>query len=154
MMNGIGGSMGLPSMEMMSRMRAQMFTKADADGSGGIDAAEFTGLAKNAPAGAVSGSDPAEEFARVDTDGNGSVTQSELDARMEALFADVRPTAERFGADAGGTSSNLLQQLLDALGGDAASKDGAGSPKLLERLASQLEQRYGGGVASRLAVTA
>ncbi|MBU0985036.1 MAG: EF-hand domain-containing protein [candidate division Zixibacteria bacterium] len=69
----------------MQEMRQQVFAEMDTDGSGAIDKAEFSAVARER-AGAMQGAKSVDEiFAEIDTDGDGAITQIEMDAHAEAM---------------------------------------------------------------------
>ncbi len=76
--SGMGfGSM--PSTAQLSQMREKMFSKADANGDGGIDKTEF---AKGAQG--TNGKNIDEGFAKVDTDKNGKISKDEMNTFTES----------------------------------------------------------------------
>ncbi len=103
-----------PSLE---EMQEEMFTRADANGDGTIDADELAAMAANGPEGGPSGE---ELLARLDTDGDGVVSRAESDAGIEEMH-QKRPPGPPPGMEIGRTGSesdasdSLTQNLLDAL---------------------------------------
>jgi len=96
----------------IQQMQKHVFSKADADGSGGVNLAEFKAIGKNVPAGlqAPTGApDLSQVFGKLDADGNGEVTETELTNAP-------RPTFDA-GMDQGFLQSLQESQnsLLDAL---------------------------------------
>jgi len=78
-----------------SAMKARMFGKADADGSGGVDQTElqnlFDKVAKKTGTTAASAS---EQFSKMDTNGDGSLSSDELSAGMKSLMAPPKSTVD------------------------------------------------------------
>ena len=99
----------------MAEMRQRMFSKADADGSGGISLDEFKELGKAQKKGGPEGAgkaggapDPTEMFSKFDADGNGELTQAELDSGMQSMM-EARTSKIKLGDDDG--TSSLLEIL-------------------------------------------
>jgi EF hand len=171
MMSGINRAGGMPSADMMAQMRNKMFSKADSDGSGGVDIKEFSAMTKMGPPGAAGGlseADTKAEFKKLDGNGDGAIDKAELEKGVKEMMSKFQSTMAKFakpeGADAapgvggvGGESSSndkSLQTLLKALEGAAnkhktqgsagGSKDGAHNlQQMLQRLSSQLGNTYG-----------
>jgi hypothetical protein len=132
MIGGMGGSM--PSMQAMQQMRERMFSKADGNGSGGLDASEFDAMvqdspmAKMAPSGGI---DRQEAFAKLDQDGSGELSAAELDSAHQEMMARLQTTLQRFGADAGGGAQASAredsgwQTLLNSLSVSGSDDDGS-----------------------------
>jgi hypothetical protein len=162
MISSIGGSSG-GMQSIMSQMQTKMFKKADADGSGGIDAKEFGSMVQNSPMGqaGISSEDQTNQFNKLDVDGNGSLTQAEMEKGMKDMMSQFQSTMQSFGGGSGGASAppagdNVLQSLLDSIGktseGSGQKKsDGVGNQnrdtaslqKTLEQLISKLNSTYG-----------
>jgi Ca2+-binding EF-hand superfamily protein len=130
--NTLGGSNAWASMSSQRTTRPpgaadaasfkqKMFERADADGSGGIDAGELQGLmdqiASKTGQTAASG-DAATTFSKLDTNGDGSLGQAELDSGLKNLlppppdtmsFARSRGSSGNEGASRQDT--RLLQQI-------------------------------------------
>lgn len=136
----------------MAQMRAQMFKKSDSDSSGGLNVEEFKAMVAQGPGrppGADASSSIENDFASFDADGDGSLTQTELDAGVEARMAEFRSTVDRFGGGPGGPGgpppgpppdsgssddedeSDPLQTLMAALEGTDAKS---------QKVADQLRQ--------------
>ena len=88
-----------------SAMKAKMFGKADADGSGGVDQTElqnlFDKVAKKTGTTAASAS---EQFSKMVTNGDGSLSSDELSTGMKSLMAPPNSTvdfAQRQGMPSG-----------------------------------------------------
>ena len=87
----------------IQQMQKQMFSKADADGNGGLSLEEFKAVGKNMPAGIqlpAGAPDPSKIFAKLDANENGELSQAELANAPHPNF------------DAG-MSQNILQSLQD-----------------------------------------
>lgn len=108
-------------MAQIREIRAQLFKKADADQSGGLDISEFTALGQSLPGGpaataGASATDAAQAmFSRLDTDGDGALTKAAMAARrppdMLAAMLGQQESAEA----SGGQVQALMQQLLRTL---------------------------------------
>ena len=153
--------------------REKAFSKADSDGSGGVDPTELQTLlaqAQGATAGTGSTSTQDEAlFKKMDSDGNGSLDAGELDVGMRALTSPPPSTmgfAQSRGAggdDAGGPPPDGgLAGLMDQIA-QASDTDGDGSldqdelGKLGDTLASAFEgalQSMGADAGTSMAVTA
>jgi hypothetical protein len=103
---------------MQAPKRHRRFEKMDANGDGGLDESELSGMAKR------SGKSAADILKRLDTSGDGKVDAQEMDAG--------RPKHNREGGNPDGSIAsqfttslmNLLKQLRDS-GSDAESGQGA-----------------------------
>lgn len=78
-----------------SAMKARMFSKADADGSGGVDKTELqTMFSKIAEKTGTTAADAETQFSQMDTDGDGSLSADELDTGMKSLMPPPSSTME------------------------------------------------------------
>ena len=98
-------------MQQMQKARAEMFSKADTDASGGLSLSEFTAMGADNPNATQDSKAIQSMFTKLDTDGDGSLTQAELDAGA--------PPQQ----DIGMLSDKVLSALLDILGGDESSEE-------------------------------
>jgi Ca2+-binding EF-hand superfamily protein len=79
--SGIGSQSGYNPTEMA----AQFFKKADANGDGGIDKAEFKTMLSQGPGGQTGTVDTDKMFSEMDTDGNGTISQTENENAMKKM---------------------------------------------------------------------
>ena len=122
---------GMPLAHDFSKVRQQMFTRADGNGDGGLDIDEFKGMGKNLPGGKkVSASDDkiAELFNKMDTDHDGKLTQTEMDA---ARPKHMRPPLDM-----------LLQAQQDGSSSAAASGNDGTDQKGASTLVQKLQNLY------------
>ncbi len=125
MISGIGGSGGMPD---FSRIQAQMqqksvqaFSKADGDGSGGLNIDEFKSMVESSPMAKAGGANKASEaFGKLDADGDGSLTKTELDdgmkKMMEKMSTQMFAQFNQGGGESSKTqSSNDTRKQLEAL---------------------------------------
>lgn len=78
-----------------SAMKARMFSKVDADGSGGVDQAELQTLfSKIAEKTGTTAADAQTAFGQMDSDGNGSLSADELDTGMKSLMPPPSSTLQ------------------------------------------------------------
>jgi Ca2+-binding EF-hand superfamily protein len=145
MVSGLSGAGGTPDFSkiqaQMQQRSAQAFSKADGDGSGGLNVDEFKSMVESSPMakmGGTQGKDASEAFKKLDGDGDGSVTQTELNDGMQKMmkqmstqmFAQSLASPQsQGGGQAQATDSRQqqlqsLQSLLAALqNGSAQSSD-------------------------------
>jgi hypothetical protein len=94
-----------------------LFKRADADGSGGVDASELQKMLAHHPGGGS-----AVDFSRLDSDsdGSGSLDATELDTAMKSLMPKPSSTVE-FAQQRGGQDDDLFSKVdANGDGGDAA----------------------------------
>ena len=78
-----------------TKMKAELFAKVDADGSGTVDKTELQGMLDatvNKSGGTTTSA--ADVFANIDSDGNGSLSADELDQGMKRLMPPPADTLE------------------------------------------------------------
>jgi Ca2+-binding EF-hand superfamily protein len=129
MISGISGG-GMPSMDAMRQMQQRLFSKADADGSGGLGAAEFESMMKSSPMGGTGpgGVSAAEAFQKIDGDGDGQLTAGEMEAAQKQMMERFQSTVQTFGSGGGAStdrsqaSQDSLQSLLDSIGRQAEER--------------------------------
>ncbi len=133
MISGIGGGMGgMPSMDAMRQMQQKMFSKADADASGGLDIKEFESAMANSP---MAGKGPKgvtaqDAFKKIDGDGNGQLSTTEMQAMQDQMMQRMQSTMQAFGgAGAGGMGG-----MAGVMGGGAASDTQSSLDALLKAL--------------------
>jgi Ca2+-binding EF-hand superfamily protein len=68
-----------------AQMAAQFFKKADANGDGGIDKAEFKTMLSQGPGGKTGTMDTDKIFSEIDVDGNGNISQAENENAMKKM---------------------------------------------------------------------
>jgi hypothetical protein len=114
MISGIGGG-GMPAMGAMRQMQQKMFGKADADASGGLDAAEFGSMMKSRPMGGRTpdGLSADDAFKKIDGDGNGN--EQDKSGRASSNTDDL---------------ANQLRSLIDKLSSTYVSVGGGRSAGL------------------------
>lgn len=101
-------------------IRQKMFSRFDADGSGGLSLDEFTEAHDNRPAkpGSVEGARSVDEiFSEIDTNGDGELTEEELLAH--------RQNNPSRGAPGGMMSSEMFASLQQMLEGADTDSDGS-----------------------------
>jgi hypothetical protein len=134
MISGISGG-GMPSMDAMRQMQQKMFGKADADASGGLDAAEFEQAMKNSPMGGKgpAGMSAADAFKTIDGDGNGQVSQTEMEDAHQQMMERFQSTMQAFGQGSSAPSApsqDAWQTLMQSIGsGDEQSESGRAASK-------------------------
>lgn len=151
---------GMPSLDAMRQMQQKMFSKADADASGGLDATEFESMMKASPMGGGQGAgglSTEDAFKRIDGDGNGQLSQAEMEEAHQQMMARMQSTVQAFGGgettstgSAGGQST--LDALLRALGqgeqnSDRTAQAIANTDDLMAQLramADKVSSAYGG----------
>ncbi|HEX2011083.1 MAG TPA: EF-hand domain-containing protein [Roseateles sp.] len=156
---GIGSSASAAWSEMRSARaearRAQMFAKADADGSGGIDASELqTVLARLSETSGGSLGDAEEQFSAMDGDGDGSLSSEELDSGLKSLLPPPSSTlefAQRMGGGGPGGQGGMppppgADEEETGSSVDALDSNGDGVVSLQERLAGELQEALQGAI--------
>jgi hypothetical protein len=115
MISALGGSMGMPSMDAMRQMQHKLFTKADGNGSGGLDATEFDAMVKSSPMAGKGpqGASTDDMFRKIDGDGNGELSQVEMEGAHQQMMERFQSTMQAFGQ--GEAASTRSQDALDAL---------------------------------------
>jgi len=92
-----------------TKMREKLFSKADADSNGNVDASELqsmlTRLSGNSGTGDSSSSDATALLKKMDSDGNGSLGSTELDAGMRALTGPP-PSTMQFAQSRSGAAAD------------------------------------------------
>lgn len=139
MISGISGG-GMPSMDAMRLMQQKMFGKADADASGGLDAAEFESMMKNSPMGGKGpgGVSAEDAFNKIDGDGNGQLTQAEMESAHEQMMARFQSTVQTFGGASSKPSQESWQTLLRSIGSDGEQDKSARAMAQTDDLVAQL----------------
>jgi Ca2+-binding EF-hand superfamily protein len=127
-------------------MKAKMFGKADADGSGGVDQTELQNLFdKVATKTGASATSASEQFGKMDADGDGSLSSDELSSGMKSLMPPPRSTvdfAQRRGDDGG--SEAAVNELFSNLDADSSGDLNATELKALtDRMAADLSGSTG-----------
>jgi len=126
MLSGIEHGSSLSSTDLLSRMtemRTQMFAKADSNGDGALDEAEFEGLVSSSPKAGLfeqSGQSTSDAFAKLDSDGDGLITTSEAEA--------ARPPVQAFTPDL----MSFFIGLQEAEGGEHSELKPSVSPNASE----------------------
>lgn len=120
-----GASGAWPDMNAQrTKMREKLFSKADADGNGSVDASELQSmlarLSGNSGAGDSSSSDATALLKKMDSDGDGSLSSTELDAGMRALIGPP-PSTMQFAQSRSGASGDSGD--ASAIGPTARSGD-------------------------------
>ena len=81
-----------------TKMREKLFSKADSDGNGSVDASELQSmlarLSGNSAGGDSSSTNAADLLKKLDADGNGSLNSTELDAGMRVLTGPPASTMQ------------------------------------------------------------
>lgn len=123
---------GANALAAMQQMRERMFSRADADDSGGLSLAELQALGPPPPAGPArpaagpaggSASGPVQSvFDSLDTDQDGTVSQAEIDAARP-------PAPEAGGLDA--LQHATMSALLHAQEASRRENDGSGDLRQL-----------------------
>jgi hypothetical protein len=143
---------GMPSMDAMRQMQQRSFTKADANGSGGLDTTEFQSMVKDSPMGAQAsqGANTQDMFKQIDGDGNGELSQAELQDAQTQLMSGFQSTLQAFGSGSAAStgssgSQDSLQTLLRSLGqagssGGNSAADGTSGNDLYKQLRSLMDK--------------
>jgi EF hand len=140
MISGISGG-GMPSMDAMRQMQQKMFGKADADASGGLDAAEFESMVKNGPMGGKGpgGMSAADAFKTIDGDGNGQLSQVEMEDAHQQMMARMQSTLQAFGgASSSQPSQTSWQTLLQSIGNNGEQNPSGRAVSQTDDLVAQL----------------
>ena len=114
--SGIGSQSGFDP----TQMAAQFFKKADANGDGGIDKAEFKTILSRGPGGQTGTMDTDKIFSEIDADGNGTISQAENENAMKKM--GVRGGAPPSGPPPGGMGGGGTQK--SGTTGDFSSSSG------------------------------
>jgi Ca2+-binding EF-hand superfamily protein len=137
----ISGSGNSAMLQQMQAMRSQMFQKADADKSGGLNLDEFKVAGQNMPGG-TQGSKSAgkveEAFKKIDTNGDGNLTSDEMEA-FKPKF-DMNSMSALLGAQEASQSagSDPANELLKMLNSQDANESGGSQSSEADDLVSQL----------------
>jgi Ca2+-binding EF-hand superfamily protein len=124
MISGMGGAMGamrgmgggMPNLEAMKQAQQRAFSKADGNGSGGLDATEFDSLMKDSPMAKMGGGvDSAKAFAKMDGDGNGELSAQEMESAQKQMMERFQSTLSQFGGGAIAQGTDPLQTLLQSM---------------------------------------
>lgn len=114
-----------------SQMQSKMFSKSDADGSGGISLDEMKSAQQNMPMGksGVSDADMEAKFNEIDTDGDGQVNETEHKAftqkmsdQMQSMLISMQGSGGFGGMGGGGMDITELFKSSDADGNGSVSK--------------------------------
>lgn len=139
--SGMAGMSGLPRMDAVHQQR---FSRADADGSGALDASEFAQALQQRGVAAPSGSAaPAagELFAKLDANGDGGLTQQEMQQGVQqehaARWAAGTSTVQAFGSESP-WRGRCAAQACDSQGTVTAATESAGAKRGLSAAAEQL----------------
>lgn len=107
--SSVGGFSALQRPQPPSK--EDLFKRADADGSGGVDASELQELMSQRPGGSSSAAnDSSVDFSALDGDGSGSLDATELDTAMKALMPKPGSTVE-FAQQRGGGEDDLFSKV-------------------------------------------
>jgi Ca2+-binding EF-hand superfamily protein len=119
--SGVGGYAALQRSQPPSK--EELFKRADADGSGGVDTSELQKMLAQRPGGTGSATEDsgAVDFSQLDSDGSGSLDATELDAAMKALMFKPSSTVE-FAQQRGGQDDDLFSKV-DANGDGSIDSD-------------------------------
>lgn len=92
--SSVGGYAGLQRPQPPSK--EELFKRADADGSGGVDASELQKVLAHRPGGSSSSTESGSsvDFSKLDSDGSGSLDATEMDAAMRSLMPKPSSTVE------------------------------------------------------------
>ncbi len=136
---------GMPSASQMSQMRDKIFGKADANGDGGIDKAEFA----KGPQGAGKNSD--EAFARIDGDKNGKISKDEMKAfgeskefkdQMSSQIQSMMLSMQGGGAAGGGNVPDLSQLFGDKKDDKTSSVGGGNSTQSKQDIKNRIDEMF------------
>ncbi|MBA4397540.1 MAG: hypothetical protein C0394_09195 [Syntrophus sp. (in: bacteria)] len=143
--SGIGSQSGYNPTEMA----AQFFKKADANGDGGIDKAEFKTMLSQGPGSQTGTVDTDKIFSEIDADGNGTISQAENENAMKKMGG--QGGAPPSGPPPGGMGGGGAQK--SGTTGDSSSSSGTydvkdtnkdGKVSLQEEIAYAIKQSGGG----------
>jgi len=112
--SGIGSQGGFNQ----AQMAAQFFKKADVNGDGGIDKAEFKTMLSQGPDGKTGTMDTDKIFNEIDADGNGKISQAENENAMKKMGGQGGEPPS--GPPPGGMGGSGAQKS-DAAGGSSSS---------------------------------
>lgn len=103
----------------------EMFSRADADGSGSLTLDELKSAGPKGPGGknGPKGPDPSELFSKMDTDSDGSVTKSEHEAFTSKMSSEM--SASLLTAQEEKTSSSQAMSLQDLFKSIDSDQDGS-----------------------------
>jgi Ca2+-binding EF-hand superfamily protein len=124
-LSGMAGMSGMSGMQGMDAMKSRMFSKADADASGGIDSKEFSTMVSISPMGraaAAGGANTEEMFGKLDGNGDGSLTQAEMEDGMKKAMEFSNSSDPQ-------QLANQLREMLSRLS-ERYSTEGTGSSSL------------------------
>jgi len=123
-------SMPAISSSMISQMQHRMFSKADANGDGGISLDEFKNV-KGPDGQAIDASKAENLFKKIDADGNGKITEAENNQFLESM---PKPDFSKLSFDNSGQGSKLLDILQGSSDEDNGSKVKVDKQDLLKQL--------------------
>lgn len=142
---GYGSQMGVQSMQ---QFKEKMFSKIDSDGSGGIDKAEFSDLAKKMSE--MSGSSPNVDdvYSKYDANGDSSLSMDEMDSFMKDNAptppAGMQNAMSTYGMNMGQDQMSSLLDLLNNQSSDSKSGD-TDSTNYIKDYISKLLETLGNG---------
>jgi Ca2+-binding EF-hand superfamily protein len=119
--SGIGSQGGFNQVQMA----AQLFKKADVNGDGGIDKAEFKTMLSQGPGGKTGTMDTDKIFSEVDTDGNDRISQAENENAMKKMGGQggAPPSGPPPGGMPPGGMGGGGAQKSSAAGGSSSSSE-------------------------------
>ena len=132
-----------------ARMQERMFQKADADGSGGVDATELQTLLDKAAkkTGTSSDSSATELLSKADGNKDGSLSSGELDSVMKSMFPPPSSTQD-FLRTRGSGSASSSQSTDDLFGKIDSDSSGGISKTELQSFTDKIKQDQGSSSTS------
>ncbi len=136
-----------------ARMQERMFQKADADGSGGVDATELQTLLDKAAkkTGTSSDSSTTELLSKSDGNKDGSLSSAELDSVMKSMFPPPSSTQD-FLRTRGSGSASSSQSTDDLFGKIDSDSSGGISKSELQSFTDKIKQDQGSSSTSDASV--
>lgn len=136
-----------------ARMQERMFQKADADGSGGVDATELQTLLDKAAkkTGTSSDSSATELLSKSDGNKDGSLSSDELDSVMKNMFPPPSSTQD-FLQTRGSGSASSSQSTDDLFGKIDSDSSGGISKTELQSFTDKIKQDQGSSSTSDTSV--